>query len=299
MTIVVAYTAQDSGTSALELASVLSRSTSEPLVVAVVVTTPHAAGVPEFVDGDYVGPLTEWGRAVLDQARARVPSGIDASFEVRQASSIPGGLLELASDVGASAIVLGSSSKGPLGRISLGSVTDRLVHSAPLPVLLAPRGYRAGPAARIRRVNIGFGGSRGAGHVAVVGARLGEALGASLRVVSFAVRPPRRFYGGVEGSADELVIDRWVVRMKDALVKEMDGADAGRLGDRLARSLVVGEGVSWSKAIWDVHWSDGDLLVVGPSSSAPAARLFLGSRASKIVRSAPVPVYLVPAPRGR
>lgn len=226
-----------------------------------------------------------------------MPSGIDASFEVRQASSIPGGLLELAADLGASAVVLGSSSKGPLGRISLGSVTDRLVHSAPLPVLLAPRGYRAGPTARIRRVNIGFGGSRGAGHVAVVGARLGEALGASLRVVSFAVRPPRRFYGGVEGSADELVIDRWVVRMKDALVKEMDGADAGRLGDRLARSLVVGEGVSWSKAIWDVHWSDGDLLVVGPSSSAPAARLFLGSRASKVVRSAPVPVYLVPAPR--
>jgi nucleotide-binding universal stress UspA family protein len=297
MTIVVAYTAQDSGTSALELASVLSRSTGEPLVVTVVVTTPHAAGVPEFVDGDYVGPLTEWGRAVLDQARARMPSGIEATFEVRQASSIPGGLLELAANVGASAIVLGSSSKGPLGRISLGSVTDRLVHSAPLPVLLAPRGYRAGPTARIRRVNIGFGGSRGAGHVAVVGARLGEALEASLRVVSFAVRPPRRFYGGVEGSADELVIDRWVVRMKDALVKEMDGADAGRLGDRLARSLVVGEGVSWSKAIWDVHWSDGDLLVVGPSSSAPAARLFLGSRASKIVRSAPVPVYLVPAPR--
>ncbi len=297
MTIVVAYTAQDSGTSALELSSVLSRSTGEPLVVAVVVTTPHAAGVPEFVDGDYVGPLTEWGRAVLDQARARMPSGIDASFEVRQASSIPGGLLELAAEVGASAIVLGSSSKGPLGRISLGSVTDRLVHSAPLPVLLAPRGYRAGPTERIRRVNIGFGGSRGAGHVVVVGARLGEALGASLRVVSFAVRPPRRFYGGVEESADELVVDRWVVRMKDALVKEMDGVGAGRLGDRLARSLVVGEGVSWSKAIWDVHWSDGDLLVVGPSSSAPAARLFLGSRASKIVRSAPVPVYLVPAPR--
>ncbi len=46
MTIVVAYTAQDSGTSALELAGVLSRSTGEPLVVAVVVTTPHAAGVP-------------------------------------------------------------------------------------------------------------------------------------------------------------------------------------------------------------------------------------------------------------
>src|SRR6478609_9232100 len=299
MTIVVAFTAQDSGTSALELAGVLSRSTGEPLVVAVVVTTPHAAGVPDFIDGDYVGPLTDWGRAVLDQARTSLPTGVEASFEVRQASSIPGGLLELAADVDASAIVLGSSSKGPLGRISLGSVTDRLVHSAPLPVVLAPLGFRAGSSARIRRVSIGYGGSRDGGHVAVAGARLAEALEASLRVVSFAVRPPERFYGSVEESADELVVDRWVARMRDVLVGQVKALDDGRLADRLARSLVVGEGASWSQAIWGVDWNDGDLLVVGPSSSAPAARLFLGSRASKIVRSAPVPVYLLPAPRSR
>jgi nucleotide-binding universal stress UspA family protein len=115
--------------------------------------------------------------------------------------------------------------------------------------------------------------------------------------VSFAVRPPKRFYGSVEESADELVVDRWVERMKGELVTQLTEADAGSLGDRLARSLVVAEGATWSQAVWGVDWSDGDLLVVGPSSSAPAARLFLGSRASKIVRSAPVPVYLVPASR--
>ena len=295
MTIVVAYTAQDSGTSALELASVLSRSTGEPLAVAVVVTTPHAAGVPELIDGDYLGPLTAWGESVLDKARAGVPGDVAATFEVRQASSIPRGLLELAADVRASAIVLGSSTKGPLGRISLGSVTDRLVHSAPLPVLLAPRGYRPGPASHLRRVNLGYGGSADVGHVAVVAARLAERVGADVRAVTFAVRPPRRFYGGVEESADELVIDSWVARAKESLRTKVGRTDPA-LGERLARSLVVGEGVSWGKAISDVHWSGGDLLVIGPSSSAPAARLFLGSRASKIVRSAPVPVLMVPAP---
>ncbi len=298
MTIVVAYTAQDSGASALELASVLSRSTGEPLVVAVVVATPHAAGVADFTDGDYLGPLTDWGQSVLEKARTSLPRDIEARFEVRQASSIPGGLLTLAVDVHASAIVLGSSSKGSLGRISLGSVTDRLVHAAPLPVLLAPRGYRPGPTARIRRVTIGYGGSTGGAHVAAVGARLAEAVGADLRAVSFAVRPPKRFYGSVEESADDLVIDTWVARVKASLLAQVGVTDAA-LGERLARSLVVGEGASWGTAIWDVHWSDGDLLVVGPSSSAPAARLFLGSRASKILRSAPVPVLMVPAPRSR
>jgi len=264
--------------------------------VAVVVTTPHAAGAAEFVDGDYLAPLREWGESVLEQARTALPPDVEATFLVRAASSIPTGLLELAAEVDASALVLGSSSKGALGRISFGSVTDRLVHSAPLPVLLAPLGYRPTPGSRIRRVSIGFGGTAGASHVAAAGSRVAEAVGASLRAVSFAVRPPKRVYGSVEESADDLVVDRWVARTTSALRAQVGAHDAA-LAERLARSLVIGQGVSWSTAIWDVEWSDGDLLVVGPSSSAPAARLFLGSRASKIIRSAPVPVYLVPAPR--
>jgi len=296
MTIVVAYTAQDSGTSALALAGVLSLSIDEPLVVAVVVTTPHSAGAPEFVDGNYLGPLKAWGQSVLDQARASLPPGIRATFEVRVASSIPAGLLEVAADVTASALVLGSSSKGSLGRISFGSVTNRLAHSAPLPVLLAPRGYRPAPGSRIRRVSIGVGGTAGVAHVAAVGAQVAQAAGASLRAVSFAVRSPKRLYGSVEESADDLVIEQWVERTKDAVRAEVGDGDHG-LAERLARTLVVGEGVSWGRAIENVEWHDGDLLVIGPSSSAPAARLFLGSRASKIVRSAPVPVFMVPAPR--
>ncbi|MEO5743023.1 MAG: universal stress protein [Terracoccus sp.] len=296
MTIVVAYTRQDSGTSALELANVLARSTGEPLVVAVVIATPQAAGLPDLVDGDHLGPLMDWGNSVLDQARASLPKDIEATFEVRQASSIPAGLLKLCADTGASALVLGSSSKGSLGRISLGSVTDRLVHTAPLPVLLAPRGFRSGPTSRIRRVSIGLGGSSGGAHLATVGAHLAETVGADLRAVSFAVRPPKRFYGTLEDSADALVVEQWVTRTKAAL-QAVVGVKNAALADRLANSLVVGEGVSWGKAIWDVPWSDGDLLVVGPSSSAVGARLFLGSRASKILRSAPVPVMLVPAER--
>ena len=297
MAIVVAYTAQDSGASALELAAVLSRSTGEPLTVAVVVTTPQAAGAVEFVDGNYLGPLRDWGESVLEQARESLAPDVRATFVVHAASSIPAGLLDLAAEVKASALVLGSSSKGALGRISFGSVTDRLAHSAPLPVLLAPRGFRPAPGSRIRRVTIGFGGSSGAAHVASAGAGLAASVGASLRAVSFAVRPPKRIYGSVEESADDLVVERWLARTRSALRAEVGAVDAA-LAERLARSLVVGEGVSWSAAIWGVEWNDGDLLVVGPSSAAPAARLFLGSRASKIVRSAPVPVYLVPAPRG-
>jgi nucleotide-binding universal stress UspA family protein len=47
----------------------------------------------------------------------------------------------------------------------------------------------------------------------------------------------------------------------------------------------------------DVDWADGDVLVVGSSSVGPVARVFLGSRASKIVRHSPVPVVVVPSGR--
>jgi nucleotide-binding universal stress UspA family protein len=56
----------------------------------------------------------------------------------------------------------------------------------------------------------------------------------------------------------------------------------------------VGHGATWEEAIEDVDWEPGDVLVVGSSSSGPVARVFLGSRAAKIVRQSPVPVVVVP-----
>ena len=57
---------------------------------------------------------------------------------------------------------------------------------------------------------------------------------------------------------------------------------------------VVGYGENWDEALEDVEWRDGDVLVVGSSAVGPFARVFLGSRASKIVRHSPVPVVVVP-----
>ncbi|WP_347350714.1 universal stress protein [Intrasporangium sp.] len=296
MAIVVGYTTQESGVSALELAGVLARSLREPLVVTVVLASPNIAGVSDLVDGDRVGPLTQWGESVLDGARAAVQPDVEASFQVRHASSIPTGLLESAADAGASALVLGSSSKGSLGRISLGSIVDRLVHAAPLPLALAPRGFRSGPAARIRRVSIGYAGSERGAHVVAAGAQLAQSVGADLRAVSLLVRPPQRLFGTIEPSADDVVVDEWAARTKAALETRL-AATTATLGDGSVCPLAVGVGLSWREAIRDVPWSDGDLLVLGPSSAARAARLFLGSRASKILRSAPVPVLMVPAPR--
>jgi nucleotide-binding universal stress UspA family protein len=92
-----------------------------------------------------------------------------------------------------------------------------------------------------------------------------------MRSTSFAV-PAHPPFGG------ELV-ERWVEAIETAAAHA---------------PAVVGHGASSEEAIDDVEWRDGDVLVVGSSSAAPAARVFLGSRASRIIRHSPVPVLVVP-----
>jgi nucleotide-binding universal stress UspA family protein len=57
---------------------------------------------------------------------------------------------------------------------------------------------------------------------------------------------------------------------------------------------VIGHGTEWAAALAEPGWDDGDLLTVGSSSAGPLARVFIGSRSSKIVRHSPVPVVVVP-----
>jgi nucleotide-binding universal stress UspA family protein len=56
----------------------------------------------------------------------------------------------------------------------------------------------------------------------------------------------------------------------------------------------IGYGRDWRDAIDHIGWTEGDLLLVGSSSVGPLARVFLGSRASKIVRNSPLPVVVLP-----
>ena len=48
-------------------------------------------------------------------------------------------------------------------------------------------------------------------------------------------------------------------------------------------SAQIGKGSTWDEAVDDIAWSDGDVLVVGSSSLRPVSRVFLRSRATKML----------------
>lgn len=288
MTVVAGCTLKESGNSALELAAMLARSTGEDVVVAVVVA---AAWPPstERVDAEYRAYLTRRGEQSIAQAKEWMPADIDATFVLHHAASIPTGLVEVAQQHDASVLVLGSSESGGLGNVALGSVADRIVHSSPVPVALAPRGFQAEPGGRIRRVTVAFNGTSKDRALVRSAAAYSARTGSSLRVASFSVRPKMVFAATLAGGGEDLVVDEWSRQTGKVINEELDHLRS--LPDVPSRlESVIGDGHGWREAIGRARWSAGDILVVGSSSHGPLSSVFLGSRASKILRHAPVPV---------
>jgi nucleotide-binding universal stress UspA family protein len=57
---------------------------------------------------------------------------------------------------------------------------------------------------------------------------------------------------------------------------------------------VIATGAGWGESMSSVEWQPNELLVLGSSTLGPIARVFLGSRATKLIRHSPVPVLVVP-----
>jgi nucleotide-binding universal stress UspA family protein len=283
MTMVVGFAPDGRGRAVLHLAAMLGRSGGEEVVVVAVLPSPWPPS-PAKVDAEYQAYLEGAAGNALSRARARLPADVRTSFEVLHARSAPAGLLEVAERVDASLIVVGSAADGGSGMVSIGSTSSRLLHSSHVPVALAPRGFQAREDARVERVTVAFGGRHE--DLVVATASVAARIGTSLRVASFAVRPRPPYTAGVGREADDSMTAQWVQEITAATRAVVPEAEC-----------VIGEGEDWGEALEDVPWREGDVLVVGSSSIGPLARVFLGSRATKIIRHSPVPVVVVP--RGR
>jgi len=290
MTIIAAISASRQGTAPLHLAAQIARSTGDKVVAAAVVERPWPPR-DDPVEDEYLGYVTSQARQSLERMVGKLPAELDTWVVVHQSTSVPTGLTDLAAEIGAELVVVGSSSFGLLGRVALGSVTERLVHTAAVPVAIAPRGYPLGPDP-IRRLTAAYGGEADINGLIPAAAELATQWPVQLRIVSFMVRPVRMFGGSIESSAEDLVIQQWSRRTFDDIAKQLNA-----VRDRISVpdvDVVVGTGHDWREAVEDVPWEAGDMLLLGSGAAGQAARVFLGSAASKILRHAPVPVMIVP-----
>ena len=148
------------------------------------------------------------------------------------------------------------------------------------------------PDSRVVRVTVAYGGSSEESLV-VAAAKVAGEVGAALRIASFAVwaRPAYTTQLGVD--SEDMVLQEWRTELENTVHAALEEAEQAP-GAPPKVETVIGHGTSWDEAIDDVSWDDGDVLVIGSSELGPVARVFLGSRATKILRHAPVPVVVVP-----
>jgi nucleotide-binding universal stress UspA family protein len=290
MTIIAGFSSSRQGPAPLNLATQLARTTGEKIIAAVVVERPLPAGVDPIED-EYRGYVAAQATASLERVVAQISGDFDISVVTHHATSVPNGLMELVAEHSADLVVVGSSSSGLLGRIALGTVTERLVYTSKVPVAIAPRGYPSSPAP-VRRLTAAYRDGADAAELIATSAELAKQWRARLRIASFTVRPFTMFGGSIERSAEELVVQQWARRTTDAVIKQLDDVRTTVAVPDV--DVVIGTGNEWREAVDDIAWEPGDVLLLGSGAAGPLAQVFLGTAASKILRHAPVPVMIVP-----
>ena len=290
MTIIAGFSSSRQGRAPLHLAAQISRCTGDKIIATAIVERPRPPKADPIED-EYFQHVTSQASRSLERVVGQLPGDLDMTVLVHQSTSIPTGLTEIAAEHNADLVVVGSSSSGLLGRVALGSVTERLVHTAAVPVAIAPRGYPMSPGP-ISRLTAAYGGAADAVGLIATSAELAKRWSVPLRIASFTVRPVPVFAGAIEPSVEDLVVQQWERRTYDDIVKQLNDVRT-----RIAMpdvDVVVGTGYEWREAVENVPWETGDMLLLGSGAAGQVAQVFLGSAASKILRHAPVPVMIVP-----
>lgn len=276
MRYVVGYTLKERSADAVALALAMARAEGARLDLIYVVDqgAPHVAGNP---GGGQVSPEEQAVLTAQRQGLSLAPEDISVEFHARNADSFAAGLIDAA--VGAEMIVVGAANNGLFKRHTVGSVANALLHSSPVPVALAPRGYRRAEA--VSRLTLAVGRRAGADAAIDSAVDFANRCSLPLRLVSLVELDAEGDSGDVVNAAH--------IHANTVL------AEASR---RLAKghkvTVEVAQGRSIEECIDDLEWDDGEILVVGSSRLAEKNKLFIGSTAYKVLRALPVPMLVIP-----
>jgi nucleotide-binding universal stress UspA family protein len=283
MKLVVGYLATPGGADAVALGARLARTLGAELELCIVLP-PDRAGVARLSIGDFDDLLAEQAQKWLEEAA--VPDDVVAHSHVSFYESFADGLLREVARLEADAIVVGGSGGGLAGPFSLGSVVNELLHSSPVPVVVAPRGTRHTDVERVREVTCAIGEREGADLLLRTAVRFSKAAGTPLRLASLVALDPS--FGHLRGDADA-VRERALEHAQQTL----ETAKAA-LPEVIPVTSTVVDGATVEDAVSKLDWRDGDLIMVGSSRLSAPKRLFLGSTAAKMLRVLDVPMMVVP-----
>jgi nucleotide-binding universal stress UspA family protein len=282
MPIMVAYRHSSAGRDALRVGARLARSRGTKLYIVSV--------IPREVEHDtFAPPSASYDRFVFDQmggwlaeAASLVAGDIELHTEIEVSDSEEQGILDAAHRLHAKVIVLGTATGGLLGRFTLGSVSNALLHSSDVPVTLAPDDAReVAQDAPISRVTVAVGDLGGNRTLFDTAAFIASRRGIPVRLLTLATVDP----GRGSAAAD---------RARTQAVQTLGTAAVSSLPHDLDITTRVEVAGRIDQAVEQVDWDPAEIVLIGSSRLAQARSMFLGSTAAKLVRTLSVPMIVVP-----
>ena len=226
----------------------------------------------------------------LRQTRDELAPG--ARIAVETDWSVPRALERVVAREHRNLLVMGSSRRGPEGRVRIGKRTRQLLCHFRCALAVAPRGLSSTPERRLARVGVGYDGSEESRAALALAGSIAVAAGAKLSVRG--VVDDRLPGVGWPSFGRDQLMSIWSeltepmvesLRARAQAAADATGADVavevsrGRPADAL---MELGE--------------QADLLVIGSRRWGAATRVLVGSTGEALLHDAACPVVVVPRP---
>lgn len=275
------------GQDAATLASMLARASGADVMLVAVHPDPMVVLPAEI---GWTGMRREAER-VLRGTRDAVAHG--ARIVVQTDWSVPRALERVVQREHRDLLVVGSSRRGPEGRVRIGNRTRQLLGHSRCALAVAPRGFSDQPAERLVRIGVGYDGTPESEVALAIAGALAVNAGATLWVRSVV--------------DDRVPMVGWQSAVRQQVLAMWDELLAPHIAALLERAQSAAEATGAGLAKVDVRrgrpadallelCEHVDLLVIGSRRWGEAARVLLGRTGEALMHDASAPVLVAPRP---
>jgi nucleotide-binding universal stress UspA family protein len=265
--VVIGYDGSEASEDAVAFGLTWCRSTGEVPIVATVYPEEHPFGIGR-VDVEWATYVREQAEIIQDRARATV--GDAALYRNVASTSAAHGLADLADDVEAVMVIVGTAQETGLTRGLLGSSTERLLHGATVPVTVVPPGWRRSAPDRMSTIGVAYVDTRDGREALRVAVRVALRIPARLTLYSVLGQSSER-YSYLVGRTDE---QAFLDKARDSYGKALEFAAAGVPPELEPRTVLLEGAVV--ESLGALGPEDVDMLVCGSRGYGPVRRVLLG-----------------------
>ena len=283
--LVIGYDGAPGGADALALGLGWSRQLSVRAVIVTVYPGPAPIG-PGRVDVEWVADQRREAERLLDEALTVSSPATSVEFKAVGSGSASHGLHDVAEQLGASLIVLGSQTERRLLATSTG---ERVIAGAPCPVAMPPPGWHDRASHDLGRIGVAFVPTPDGREALRVAAMLALRVGARLHVVTVVAGPAEVMSYRIGEDVDRM----YVSAAKETFEQSIEQAISELASDITASGEVI-VGDDPVETLAAMANSSFDALFMGSRGYGPVRRVLLGGVASRLLRRVDIPAVIVP-----